>query len=249
MNPYHFFSLQVSPAYLFMVHLLNLVHSMADGLKEFLGLLKDIVSPCPSGPTGPSTHLPAAFDGSRDSALVLDASGSMMSDDWRPSRLEGAKVAAKAFVERLSQEDPEARVAVVGYGDSARTFCGLTTAKNVSKLNRCIDQIDCMGSTNMQAGLQEGLRLLRGQRGTCQVVLLTDGHNTGRSPRKVAEEMKDFAVVECVGIGGSPREVDEKILKDIASAYPDGTKRYRWIGDTEHLVEHFHKLAGRITRT
>ena len=249
MNPYNVFSLRASPAHLFVMLFFNLAHALASAFNELLGLFKDIVSPSPSVATKPSRHIPAAFDGPRDSVLVLDASGSMMDDDWKPSRLEGAKVAAKAFVKRLSQEEPEARVAVVGYGDSARTFCGLTTAKNVSKLNRWIDQIDEMGSTNMRAGLQEALRLLRGQRQTCQVVLLTDGHNTERCPLKVAEELKEFSVVECVGMAGSRHGVDEKLLKDIASAYPDGTKRYRWIGDKQHLVEHFHNLAGRITRT
>ena len=205
--------------------------------------------PGPGVATEPSRHIPTAHDDPRDSVLVLDASGSMMDDDWKPSRLEGAKVAAKAFVRRLSQEEPEACVAVVGYGDSAKTLCGLTTAKNISELSRWIDQIDCMGCTNMRAGLQEALGLLRGQRQTCQVVFLTDGHNTERCPLKVAEELKEFSVVECVGMAGSPHDVDEELLRDIASAYPDGTKRYRWIGDKERLVKHFHKLAGRITRT
>lgn len=44
-------------------------------------------------------------------------------------------------------------------------------------------------------------------------------------------------------------EVNEEILKSIASCHPDGTPRYRWIGDKEQLVEHFKQLAGRITRS
>jgi len=31
--------------------------------------------------------------------------------------------------------------------------------------------------------------------------------------------------------------------------FPDGRKRYRWIGDKKDLIEHFKVLAGRIRRT
>ena len=53
----------------------------------------------------------------------------------------------------------------------------------------------------------------------------------------------------CIGIGGTPHDVDESLMRDIASEYPDGSKRYRWIGDKERLAQHFHCLAGRITRS
>jgi len=64
----------------------------------------------------------------------------------------------------------------------------------------------------------------------------------------VSDRLRDIATVECVGIGGTPEEVDEDLLRYIASSYPDGSKRYRWIGDRKRLVEHFHNLAGGITR-
>ena len=81
------------------------------------------------------------------------------------------------------------------------------------------------------------------------MVLLSDGHNnTGPDPRPIAHRLKRSAVIECIGIGGSPSDVDEELMKDIASAYPDGTKRYRWIGDPERLEEAFIELAVGITR-
>ena len=143
-------------------------------------------------------------------------------------------------------------------GDKKR-FLGKGVQKAVENVNNAIaseligldaiDQVDIMGSTNMKAGMKKALRLLNRYRGrTCQVVLLSDGHNTGGSPRNVGGELKEFAVVECVGIGGSPDDVDETLLKALASAGPDRTPRYRWIGDKERLVRHFHNLAGRITR-
>ena len=155
---------------------------------------------------------------------------------------------ANAFENRLASEDPNARIALVAFGSKARKLCRLTAAKQRDALHSRINQIDLEGSTNMKAGLDAALELLQDRRRTCQVVLLTDGHNTGRSPLKVAQEIKKFAVIECVGIGGSPGDVDESLLKQIASAYPDGRKRYRWIGQKDQLIQHFHNLAGGIRR-
>ena len=224
------------------------VDCMRNASESFLGIIKSILFQEPQADPYQPTCSPGDKD-SRDCALVKDASGSMLESDWEPSRLEAAKSAAGTYANRLYLEEPDARIGIVAYGDKAKTISRLTAARRFDDVGRRIDQINCLGSTNMRAGLLAAMRLLEGQRATCQVVLLTDGHNTERCPLKVAKELKEFAVIECVGIGGNPEDVDEQLLKDIASAYPDGSKRYRWIGDREKLVKHFHSLAGRITRT
>lgn len=92
--------------------------------------------------------------------------------------------------------------------------------------------------------------MLENSTGACQVVLLSDGHhNCGASPRAVAKKIKEKAILECVGIGGRPSDVDTRLMKAIASERPDGTKRYRWIGEREELVKHFTDLAGGISRS
>lgn len=193
---------------------------------------------------------PANSSETRNCVLVLDASGSMLDNDWKPSRLAAAKEAANTFCDRLQKEQPNASVAIVAFGDGSKIHCNLTKAFEFAKLSKAIDRIRCLGATNMQAGCQSARNILVRYIGTeSQVVLLTDGHNTGRSPKEIAKELRQFAVIESVGIGGSPADVDEELLKEISSAYPDGTKRYRWIGDKEKLVEHFHNLAGGITRS
>ena len=217
--------------------------------RGLLGVLKDLLDP-KAGRAVDTRARARGTDGPRACALVLDASGSMTDTDWKPSRLDAAIDAAKAFAGRLTNDEPDASVAVVAYGCSATTVCQPTRARDLSRIHDAIDQIDIMGSTNMRAGLKEALRQLGRDRGRmCQVVLLSDGHNTGRSPRKIADELKEFAVVECVGIGGRPTDVDEALLKGLASSDPAGKPMYRWIGDRERLVRHFHDLAGRITRS
>ena len=187
--------------------------------------------------------------GSRCSVLVIDVSPSMCFTDWKPSRLKAAQEASKAFVKRLAAEDPDAKVAIVIYGKKAKLVCHFTAAAMYETLARDIDSVQVIDSTNIAAGLEVACSILGGAHGHRQVVLLTDGcHNTGPNPRFTSDRLREVAVVECIGIGGTPNDVDEALLKYIASPYPDGTKRYRWIGDKERLVQHFHNLAGRIVR-
>jgi Ca-activated chloride channel family protein len=180
--------------------------------------------------------------------LVLDVSPSMEDTDWKPSRLHAAMEAAIAYCRRLAEEEPQARVAIVAYGGSAKVVCGLTQASAFDALVAHIRQLAIIGRTNITDGLVEAYRLLEGL-APCQVVLLTDGHhNTGPRPDGVSHHLQRLAAIECVGIGGSPKDVDEPLLKAIASTRPDGTKRYRWIGQKEDLIEHFRNLGGGLSR-
>lgn len=188
----------------------------------------------------------------RDAVLVLDMSLSMVSKDWNPSRLAAAQQASLAFVDRLSREEPTAQVAVVAYNDVAATVCSLTPVTERTKIAKTIKGIEVSGSTNITAGLKEALRLLQKRESTtAQVVLLTDGeHTTGREPSGIAAKVREIAILECVGIGGTSTDVDEKLLRSISSKHPDGSPRYRWIGqkEQERLVKVFHNMAGRIRK-
>ena len=201
------------------------------------------------GRRGTPVEHPAQFQPPRDHVLVLDASPSMLEPDWPPSRLQAAQQSAAAFCRRLARDEPEARIALVAYGGFAEILCPLTPARHLDKLLRHINRIQVVDATNIGDGTQKAAEALARARGTSQVVLLSDGHNnTGPDPRPIAHRLKRSAVIECIGIGGSPSDVDEELMKDIASAYPDGTKRYRWIGDPERLEEAFIELAVGITR-
>lgn len=81
-----------------------------------------------------------------------------------------------------------------------------------------------------------------------RIILLSDGGDTSDSgPRALANSLKGQGVViDTIGIGGSPEDVDEALLREIASARSDGSKRYCFIKDSEHLVQKFESLAGRL---
>jgi hypothetical protein len=81
-----------------------------------------------------------------------------------------------------------------------------------------------------------------------RIILLTDGdHNHGGNPTHIADRLKNSGVViDCIGIGGSPRDVNETLLRQIASRKPDGSIRYWFIGDQEKLVRTYQSLARHI---
>ena len=200
---------------------------------------------------GPTTIPRVGCDHRRppNAVLVIDASYSMDETDWKPSRLDAAIESATAYIERLAAEEPHARVAIVGYWWRARVFSRWVAVSETETLHRALGSISTKGYTNITAGLKAARKLLGSTSGLCQVVLLTDGHHcNGPDPRSIAARLRQVATVECIGIGGRPTDVDEDLLKEIASSHPDGSKRYRWIGNKQRLVEHFQQLAGRITR-
>ncbi len=81
-----------------------------------------------------------------------------------------------------------------------------------------------------------------------RIIMLTDGeHNGSVSPIAIASKLKNTGVIiDCIGIGGSPADVDEKLLKQIASKNPDGSIRYCFIGDQQQLLRKYQSLAQHI---
>ena len=83
---------------------------------------------------------------------------------------------------------------------------------------------------------------------TNRIIMLTDGEHLGDgNPVNVAARLKNKGVIiDCIGIGGCPKDVDEALLKRIASRNPDGSIRYCFIGDQEQLIRKYQSLAQHI---
>jgi hypothetical protein len=81
-----------------------------------------------------------------------------------------------------------------------------------------------------------------------RIIFLTDGdYNEGGSPLKTAQRLKNAGVViDCIGIGGSPGDVKEEKLNEIASQNNDGSIRYCFIGDEKELIRKYESLAHHI---
>ena len=162
--------------------------------------------------------------------LVIDTSGSMNAQDYKPNRLESAKKSASMLVETLKTQD---YVGIVTFSSGTRTVCYLTPQKN--KLKNKLDSINLAeGQTAIGDGLALGIEMASSIPNKKRVVvLLSDGvSNTGIfSPKEAAVLGKKNKVqVYTIGLGseqpvilgydwfGRPQyaELDEATLQAIA---------------------------------
>ncbi len=198
-----------------------------------------------------------------DIMLVLDISGSMKAEDFKPqNRLFVAKEEINKFVDRRIND----RIGLVVFAKSAFTQCPLTLDYGV--LKNFLEQV---GFNMVEDGTAIGLalatsvnRLIDSEAKSKIVVLLTDGVNNvwEIDPLTAANVAKTMGVkVYTIGIGRPgnamypvddpvfgkryvylPNEIDEETLKEIANV--TGGQYYRARSETEldQIYEEIDKL-------
>lgn len=168
--------------------------------------------------------------------LALDVSGSMLSQDFEPNRLESAKATAIDFIDSR----PNDRIGVVVYEGESITQVPLTTDHRVVKNTLSEVRTGLLEpGTAIGLGLSTAVNRLREAEGESHVViLLTDGvNNMGQiEPLDAAQLAELYGIrVYTIGVGtiGKARspvgirngqyvfdwvevEIDEEILHDIA---------------------------------
>ncbi len=159
--------------------------------------------------------------------LTMDVSGSMRAEDLKPSRIEAAKAAARAFVQK---QPKNVRIGVVSFSGSASIVQPPTTDREavLSAIDRLSPQrATAIGSailTSLEAIAEEPGRrptpfvrdplqlpdptpaatpVPRGTYAPAAIVLLSDGQsNTGPPPLRVVKQAADRGVrVYTVGVG------------------------------------------------
>jgi Ca-activated chloride channel family protein len=200
--------------------------------------------------------------------LAFDVSNSMRADDLEPSRMEAAKEAATAFVEK---QPGSIRIGVVAFGDGAITTLRPTNVK--PDAIAAIKRLSVGGGTSLGQGLYTSLSAIAGrplridQRalesenahvdigffGSSAIVLLSDGENTARpDPLRLAEVASSAGVqIHTVGVGtpeGTVLEIDgfnvataldEELLRQIAKV-TDGS--YQRAEDAESLADVYRSI-------
>jgi Ca-activated chloride channel family protein len=118
-----------------------------------------------------------------DIVLAIDVSGSMLSQDFQPNRLEVAKDVAEEFI----RDRPIDRIGLVIFSGESYTLCPITTDKNT-----LLQQVSGLRSGMLQDGtlIGEGLatavdRLSKGDAKTKVVILLTDGKEEAPETRLI----------------------------------------------------------------
>jgi Ca-activated chloride channel family protein len=150
--------------------------------------------------------------------LALDVSNSMRATDVKPSRVEAAKTAARAFVK---QQPSAVRIGVVAFGDGAVVVQNPTTSH--ADVDAAIDHVSVGGGTSIGQGLLTSLNTIAGKPinidpaalnndegkvdvgyyGGTVIVAFTDGENTnGVDPLNVANVASAAGVrIHTVGVG------------------------------------------------
>jgi len=182
----------------------------------------------------------------RDTVIVEDVSGSMDLSDYPPTRLDGGIEAAVEYINVRSDQCPNDRLAVVAFDHTAWVVIGLTSITNIDRLIKAVYRLKIRGGTDIAKGLDKTVDIFRKNLDSAnnrQVILLTDGH--GGNPLITANKLKNEyrAVIDVVGIGGSRKSVNEKLLRKVATTDPDGFNHYRFIKDPRALKMHYRNIA------
>lgn len=147
--------------------------------------------------------------------LVIDSSGSMVTNDPRRLRVE----AVKAFIDAAQIGD---EIGIVDFSSSSRTLAPMTIIKgNADKaaLKAAADRVIADGVTNINAGLNTGFTLLSAAAGNAQkraAILLTDGdHNVGSYNNQSHLQYADKGwAVYTVGLGQANQTLMARIADD-----------------------------------
>ncbi len=181
-----------------------------------------------------------------DIVLCLDISGSMLSKDFKPNRIEAAKEVAQNFIDSR----PNDRIGLVIFSGESFTQCPLTSDHAVLKnLFAGIHTGMVADGTAIGNGLATAITRVKDSKAKSKVViLLTDGVNNQGSvaPLTAAEIAKAFGVrVYAVGVG-----TIGKALAPIAM-YPDGSFQYGYVDvniDEKTLGEIADMTGGKYFR-
>jgi Ca-activated chloride channel family protein len=205
--------------------------------------------------------------------LAFDASNSMKAADMEPTRMDAAKAAARAFVEK---QPSSIKIGVVAFSDGGLVTQQPTDARD--DVLAAIDRISPLGATSLGQGIFTSLSAVAGTPitvdpsalesdtgvvdigyyGSAAIVLLSDGENTANPDPLEVAKLASTAGVKIYPIGlGSPEgtvvnidgfnvgtALDETTLKDIATL-TDGT--YYQAADAESLAKVYDQVDLKLT--
>ncbi len=137
-----------------------------------------------------------------DITLVLDISGSMLAEDFRPNRVEAAKKVATEFIDGRMND----RIGLVIFAGESFTQCPLTTDYQVLKdLLKKVKTGMLEDGTAIGEGIANGVNRIRNSKSKSKVmILLTDGINNRGAidPATAAQIAYTFGIrIYTIGVG------------------------------------------------
>ena len=199
-----------------------------------------------------------------DVAVLLDISGSMLAEDFKPNRLEAAKIEIDKFVQgRVSD-----KIGLVVFAGQSFTQCPLTIDYSVLRnLLKDIQSGMIEDGTAIGTAIANGVNRLKDSKAKSKVIiLLTDGvNNSGEiDPITAAQIAQKFGIrIYAIGVGTQgqapypfrtplgiryqmvPVEIDEAVLTQIAKI-TDG-KYFR--ATNNKRLEEIYKEIDKLEKT
>lgn len=204
-----------------------------------------------------------------DIAMVLDISGSMLAEDFKPNRLEAAKKVIDEFIKGRTVD----KIGLVIFSGESFTQCPLTIDYSVLRnLLKDIQMGMIEDGTAIGNAIANGVNRLKDSKAKSKVmILLTDGvNNAGHiDPLTAAQIAQKFGIrIYSIGVGTIgqapypfqtpfgiryqmvPVEIDENILKQIATA--TGGKYFRATNNRKLAqiydeIDHLEKTRVEVT--
>ena len=217
-------------------------------LGRVLGMLSQYIGSAMRMPGPDSAY---SDHGPRATVYALDNSGSMADTGIRPNRFIAACKAVHHHIEarrRLAYDD---WAAALVFSDSAYVVCrGVPMDRADGSIANELLRLEPDGGTSFSAGLSSATTMfaLAPAGHSRHLIWLSDGEDCERHAPAIADALKRRGVlIDCIGIGRTPAEVDEDYLKAIASVV-DGKVRYRFISNADDLNDHFEAMATGMRR-
>lgn len=178
--------------------------------------------------------------------FVIDRSWSMDEPCGRMNRIEAAKNAIFALLNVREALGVDDQVAVISFNDTAELVLPFVSIHETKRIETAVRSLDPGGCTELKPALKLASKICTCPSGS-YVIVLSDGHCG--DPIRAAKALKDMgAVIETIGIGNTPADVDEEKLTKIASVQ-DGKPLYRFLTNADDLIRYFREdLGGRLAK-
>ncbi len=133
--------------------------------------------------------------------FVVDISASMLADDLKPSRIEGAKRKIIDAINYTKQSGLTMRFGITVFAGDGYTICPLTTDAAVVKQFTQILSPELVTSrgSNIQAGIEASLERISPKTNSTSIVLLTDGEPGNEKAEGV--RFSDSIPIHVIGFG------------------------------------------------
>jgi Mg-chelatase subunit ChlD len=184
--------------------------------------------------------------------FILDRSNSMDEYCGSISKLRAAQNAILATLKTRLRQGFSDLTSLIIFNDHAEVPLLLSqVADSQALITKAVQSVHIDGGTDINSGLlflSDHLQVYRHGR-PIHAIVFSDGQGHTGSPLETAARLKGQSVIlETVGVGHTPMDIDEPLLKNIASIV-NGKVLYRFVRDSREMEEYFvQEISNRLVR-